>query len=193
MIGIKTVSELPDETIGYHLKQAYRSLAKTGIRLNDFHGADVLMTDNPEINYLCLVKSNVILFMIRMVILRGPGLAGGQQIMLIPNAKPEFIPLTQRFSIFAVFKLLLPRYHILVSAREQTPSGAKMYRGLLAVGMENYCFAYVYDKSVEPAKLTHINHYRALHCFGYKEDPKKLLVLSDKEIKPTNPSVKVEE
>ena len=192
MKDIKIISELPDETIGYHLKQARRNLARSGIRLTDFHGAEVWLTDSAEINYLCLIKDTVILFLIRLVKRRE--LADGQQIMLIPNAPREFVPLVQRFSMFALFKMLLPKYHILLQDKEQPASGAKMYRGLVANGMGSHCIAYIYDTRVTPGKWIYLSYSRSvqdlnLGLYGPRVGNEKLLLaISDKKILKDKPA-----
>jgi hypothetical protein len=174
MKDLRIVSDLPDETVGYHLKQAVRSLNHTGTRLTDFHSAEVWMTDNPEVNYLCLIKDNVILFMVRFVRIRGLG--DGQQILLLSNAKPEFVPLVQKFAIFAVLKILLPKYHILLPDKEMTASGIKMYKGLVATGMGRDRFAYWYDGQPDPSKWAQLSYHRDL-LISYRMP----VAISDKE------------
>jgi|SRR5271156_4856214 len=195
--AIQTIPDLADETIAYHLKQARRGLARTGTKIADFRGAEVVMTGSHEINYLCLVQDKVILYLIRTKTARMGGLRYGQQVMLIRNAKPEFAPLVQGFAVFAFFKILLPKYHILLSDKEQTLSGAKMYRGLVATGLSRNCFVYLYDRRTTPNKWYSIKSSQdfqatAPKAWGTSEgDKRTLLVLSDSEIKPANPSVEI--
>lgn len=186
--AIQTIPNLSDETIAYHLKQARKGLSKTGVRIADYKGAEVVMTGSHEINYLCLVKDGTLLYLIRTKTARMGGLRYGQQVMLIRNAEPEHQPLTQGFSVFAFFKILLPKYHILLSDQEQTTAGAKVYRGLISIGIDRGHFVYLYDRRATPNKWSRLgsqHDFQALapKAWGPDEGDKRiLLVVSDKEI-----------
>lgn len=197
--AIQTIPDLADETIAYHLRQARRGLLRTGKKLGDFRGAEVVMTGSQEVNYLCLVKDKVILYLIRTKTARMGGIRYGQQVMLIRNAKPEFASLVQGFAVFAFFKILLPKYHILLSDKEQTLSGAKAYRGLVATGLSKGFFVCLYDRRSTPNKWYPIRSSQdfqaaAPKAWGPGEGDKRiLLVLSDSEIKPAKQSVEIVE
>lgn len=194
---VRRIPEVTDEVVAYHLEHATRSLARTGKKIALFRDAEVWITDSPEINYLCLVKGEVILYMIRTK--RSRDLLQEQYVLLVGNAKSEFTALIQGFTIFAFFKILIPKYNVLCSDKEQTVSGAKMYKGLLSAGLDRGLFVYSYSSKSLTNKVSQIRNSRTLEYFNSRHrrtvdgGERLALVLSNSEIKPTKQSVEIVE
>jgi len=196
--AIQLIPDLRDETVAFHLKQARKRWSRHHEVLAKYKGNDVIFTGDNEDNYLLLVRDNVILYLIKTHSTNMGGLRYGQQVMLIKNADLQYKPLIDGFASFAFFKILLRRYHLLLSDQMQTPSGAKMFKNLTAAALSKSKFVYLYDRRSSPnrwVQIRSIPDFQVLipRIWGSSEGHRRmLLAVSDQEVLPTNPSIVIE-